>query len=147
MSRDLVLYDTTLRDGAQREGLSLSVDDKLKIAGWLDVLGVDYIEGGWPGANPKDIEFFKRAKDLSLQNARLACFGSTRRPKGDTATDPVLGELLASEAPTCTLVAKAHPLHVTEALGTTLDENLAMIRDSVALLESTSAPDTTRTGN
>lgn len=134
MTSDLILYDTTLRDGAQREGLSLSVDDKLKICGWLDALGVHYIEGGWPGANPKDVEFFKRARDLDLKNARLACFGATRRPNVEAANDPGLAELLASEAPTVTLVAKAHPVHVTEALGTTLEENLAMIRDSVELL-------------
>lgn len=136
MKSEVVLYDTTLRDGAQREGLSLTVEDKLKIAGWLDLLGVQYIEGGWPGANPKDVEFFKRARDLDLKSATLACFGATRRPNVAASSDPGLAELLASEAPTVTLVAKSHPLQVTEALGTTLDENLAMVSDSVAFLVS-----------
>jgi 2-isopropylmalate synthase len=131
---DVTLYDTTLRDGAQREGLSLTVDDKLKIATWLDTLGVHYIEGGWPGSNPKDIEFFRRAPELKLTNARLACFGSTRRPGGRAETDQVVRALLESGAPTACLVAKAADDHVTEALGTTLDENLAMIEDTVAFL-------------
>ncbi|HEX9775857.1 MAG TPA: citramalate synthase [Actinomycetota bacterium] len=130
----VTLYDTTLRDGAQREGLSLTVDDKLKIAAWLDRLGVHYVEGGWPGSNPKDIEFFQRVGELGLRNARVACFGSTRRPGGSAANDAVVRELLASEAPTVTLVAKAADLHVTGALGTTLDENLRMIEDTIAFL-------------
>lgn len=134
MSLPVVLYDTTLRDGAQREGLSLTVDDKLKIAAWLDELGVAYIEGGWPGSNPKDIEFFRRVGELNLRTARIACFGSTRRPEGSAASDAVVQELVASDAPTACIVAKAHPLHVTEALGTTLDENLRMIEDTVSHL-------------
>ncbi len=131
---EVVLYDTTLRDGAQREGLSLTVDDKLKIAQWLDTVGVHYIEGGWPGSNPKDIEFFRRAHELDLSSATLACFGSTRRPNAQADGDPVVRALLESGAPTACLVAKAADDHVTEALGTTLDENLRMIEDTIAFL-------------
>ncbi len=127
------VYDTTLRDGAQREGLSLSVNDKLAIARHLDDLGVGFIEGGWPGANPKDAEFFRRARsELSLQVAQLAAFGSTRRAGGDTATD--LAHLRESGAGVITLVAKADVRHVERALRTTREENLAMVRDSVAHL-------------
>jgi 2-isopropylmalate synthase len=132
---DLHVYDTTLRDGAQQEGLNLSVTDKLAIAAHLDELGVTYIEGGWPGANPKDTEFFARAqRDLSLQRATLAAFGSTRRPGGRAADDPLTRALVDSGAPTVTLVAKSHVRHVESALRTTLAENLAMIRDTVSFL-------------
>ncbi|MCA1832692.1 MAG: citramalate synthase, partial [Actinobacteria bacterium] len=134
MSTDVVLYDTTLRDGAQMEGISLTVEDKLKVAMWLDTLGVDYIEGGWPGSNPKDIEFFRRAHELRLQNARIACFGATRRPGVKAADDLGLKDLLESEAPVACIVGKAHDLQVTEALKTTLDENLAMIEDTASHL-------------
>ncbi|MBW3648630.1 MAG: citramalate synthase, partial [Actinobacteria bacterium] len=127
------VYDTTLRDGAQREGLSLSVNDKLAIARHLDDLGVGFIEGGWPGANPKDAEFFRRARtELTLSSAQLAAFGSTRRAGGDTAQD--LAHLRESGAGVVTLVAKADVRHVERALRTTREENLAMIRDSVAHL-------------
>jgi len=130
----ITLYDTTLRDGAQREGLSLTVDDKLKIASWLDQLGVHYIEGGWPGSNPKDIEFFRRVGELGLKNARIACFGSTRRPDGKADSDEGVRNLVESEAPTACIVGKASAAQVTEALGTTLDENLHMIEDTVGFL-------------
>ena len=127
------VYDTTLRDGAQREGLSLSVNDKLAIARHLDDLGVGFIEGGWPGANPKDAEFFRRARtELTLGSAQLAAFGSTRRAGGDAAQD--LAHLRESGAGVVTLVAKADVRHVERALRTTPEENLAMIRDSVAHL-------------
>jgi 2-isopropylmalate synthase len=127
------VYDTTLRDGAQREGLSLSVNDKLAIARHLDDLGVGFIEGGWPGANPKDAEFFRRARtELTLQTAQLTAFGSTRRAGGDVAAD--LAHLRESGAPVVTLVAKSDVRHVERALRTTREENLAMIRDSVAHL-------------
>jgi 2-isopropylmalate synthase len=127
------VYDTTLRDGAQREGLSLSVNDKLAIAGHLDDLGVGFIEGGWPGANPKDAEFFRRARtELKLQTAQLAAFGSTRRAGGDVVED--LAHLRESGAGVVTLVAKSDVRHVERALRTTREENLAMIRDSVAHL-------------
>jgi len=129
------IYDTTLRDGAQQEGLNLSVHDKLNIARHLDDLGVGFIEGGWPGANPKDTEFFALAKkELKLKNATFVAFGATRRPNSNAADDVLLGALRDSGAPAVTLVAKAFDRHVDLALKTTLDENLAMIRDSVTHL-------------
>jgi 2-isopropylmalate synthase len=129
------IYDTTLRDGAQQEGLNLSVHDKLNIARHLDELGVGFIEGGWPGANPKDTEFFALAKkELKLKNATFVAFGATRRPNAKAADDVLLGALRDSGAPAVTLVAKAFDRHVDLALKTTLDENLAMIRDSVTHL-------------
>jgi len=127
------VYDTTLRDGSQREGLSLSVNDKLAIARHLDDLGVGFIEGGWPGANPKDAEFFRRARtELQLRTATLAAFGATRKPGGSTADD--VAHLRESGAPVATLVAKSDVRHVERALRTTREENLAMVRDSVAHL-------------
>jgi 2-isopropylmalate synthase len=132
---DFHVYDTTLRDGAQQEGLNLSVLDKLHIARHIDQLGVGFIEGGWPGANPKDTEFFRRAREeLQLEHAALAAFGATRRPGAATADDPLVAALRESGASVVTLVAKAHDRHVELALRTTLDENLAMIRDTVAHL-------------
>ncbi len=126
------IYDTTLRDGAQQEGLNLSVHDKLAIARHLDDLGVGFIEGGWPGANPKDTEFFRRAKtELSLKHAAFAAFGATRRPNVKAADDILLGALRDSGASVVTLVAKAYDRHVDLALRTTLEENLSMIADSV----------------
>ncbi|MFI6157684.1 citramalate synthase [Kitasatospora sp. NPDC051170] len=131
------LFDTTLRDGAQREGINLTVADKLAIARHLDEFGVGFIEGGWPGANPRDTEFFARAAaELELRNAELVAFGATRRAGGKAAEDPQLAALVASGAPVVTLVAKAHDRHVELALRTTLDENLEMIRDSVEFLRS-----------
>ncbi len=127
------VYDTTLRDGSQREGMSLSVHDKLTIARHLDDLGVGFIEGGWPGANPKDAEFFLRARtELKLHTAQLAAFGSTRKPGGVTADD--LQHLRESGAAVATMVAKSDVRHVERALRTTPQENLAMVRDSVAHL-------------
>jgi len=132
---DFHVYDTTLRDGAQQEGLSLSVADKLSIARQLDELGVGYIEGGWPGANPKDTEFFRRAAaELDLRNAKLAAFGATRRAGVKAADDPLVAALRDSGASVVTLVAKSHDRHVELALRTTLEENLAMIRDTVTHL-------------
>jgi 2-isopropylmalate synthase len=126
------IYDTTLRDGAQQEGLNLSVHDKLIIARHLDDLGVGFIEGGWPGANPKDTEFFALAKkELKLKNATFVAFGATRRPNVKAADDVLLGALRDSGAPVVTLVAKAFDRHVDLALKTTLEENLAMVRESV----------------
>ncbi len=131
------VYDTTLRDGAQQEGLNLSVADKLNIARQLDGLGVGYIEGGWPGANPKDTEFFRRAvAELDLRHAKLAAFGATRRPGGKAADDPLVAALRESGAGVVTLVAKSHDRHVDLALRTTLEENLAMIRDTVSHLRA-----------
>ncbi|MGH3544572.1 MAG: citramalate synthase [Mycobacteriales bacterium] len=129
------VYDTTLRDGAQREGISYSVADKLAIAPLLDEFGVGFIEGGWPGAMPKDTEFFARARDeLALRHAQLVAFGSTRRPGVDVATDPQVAALLDSGAPVITLVAKSDVRHVEQALRTTREENLAMVADTVAHL-------------
>jgi 2-isopropylmalate synthase len=129
------VYDTTLRDGAQQEGLNLTVADKLVIAKQLDELGVGFIEGGWPGAIPKDTEFFRRAqRELELGHAQLAAFGATRRPGVQAADDPQVAALRESGAPVVTLVAKSHDRHVRLALRTTLEENLAMVHDTVTHL-------------
>ncbi len=132
--RDVRLYDTTLRDGLGMEGLSLSVEDKIAIARRLDEIGVDYVEGGYPGSNPKDAEFFARMREAPLRRARLAAFGSTRRPGGDAADDPALDALLDAATPVVTLVGKASARQVREVLETTEEENLAMIADSVRRL-------------
>jgi 2-isopropylmalate synthase len=129
------LYDTTLRDGAQMEGISLSVEDKLRIAKRLDDLGVQYIEGGFPAANPKDIEFFERMRDVKL-NAKLVAFGSTRRAGADPETDPTLNVLASAGTEYVTIVGKAHDLHVRAVLETTNEENLSMIADSVRFLKT-----------
>lgn len=131
------VYDTTLRDGMQQEGLNPTVADKLAIARHLDGLGVGYIEGGWPGANPKDTEFFRRAAlELDLQHARLAAFGSTRKAGTAAADDPQVAGLRDSGAGVVTLVAKSHIGHVEKALRTTPEENLAMVRDTVSHLRA-----------
>ncbi|MCL4422192.1 MAG: citramalate synthase [Actinobacteria bacterium] len=129
------IYDTTLRDGSQQEGLSLTVDDKLRVAEQLDHLGVAYIEGGWPGANPKDTEFFRRAPDeLHLSTSKLVAFGSTRRPGVKAENDDTLRHLIDASTEAVCIVAKAWDVHVTQALRTTLDEAVAMAADSVAFL-------------
>lgn len=128
----ILLYDTTLRDGTQREGISLSVDDKLKIAQRLDEFGIHYIEGGWPGSNPKDVEFFRRAASMRWQNAKITAFGSTRRKDTPPEEDANLKLLIDAETPVVTLVGKSWDLHVTDVLETSLEENLKMIGDSVA---------------
>jgi len=129
------VFDTTLRDGLQVEGVSATVDDKLRIAEQLDYLGVHYIEGGWPGANPKDIEFFARAAtELSLSTSTMVAFGSTRRPRGKVDDDATLRNLLDANTSAVCIVAKSWDYHVLEALQTTLDEGEAMIADSVAFL-------------
>ena len=128
----IVLYDTTLRDGTQRAGVSLSVEDKRKIARRLDELGIHYVEGGWPGSNPKDAEFFREMERTPLGRARLAAFGSTRRPGVRCADDPSVATLAAARTPVVTLVGKSSALHVERVLDTTRAENLAMIGDSVA---------------
>jgi 2-isopropylmalate synthase len=130
------IYDTTLRDGAQREGLALSVEDKLKIARQLDLFGIPWIEGGWPGANPKDGEFFRRLQAEPLQQAQVVAFCSTRRPGGMAATDPMLAAIVAAQTQWVTIFGKSWDLHVTEGLKTNLDENLEMIRDSIEYLVS-----------
>jgi len=128
------IYDTTLRDGTQREGISLSCDDKIRIARRLDELGVSFIEGGWPGSNPKDAEFFDRARDIPWQTAKVAAFGSTCRVGGGPEDDSNIKALLDSGAPVCTVVGKTWTLHVTEVLRTTFDENLRIIERSLAYL-------------
>src|SRR5436309_10094710 len=129
---DIILYDTTLRDGTQREGLSLSVDDKLKIARQLDELGVHYIEGGWPGANPKDAEFFRRAAtELKLDTSTLVAFGSTRRKLGKVDSDDTLRHLVEADTSAVCIVGKCWDYHVEQALETTLDEGVAMVGDSI----------------
>jgi 2-isopropylmalate synthase len=130
------IYDTTLRDGAQGEGVSFSLEDKLKVAQRLDEIGIPYIEGGWPGSNAKDAEFFRRARDLPLRQARIAAFGATRHPGIPCEADPQIAMLLEAETPIVTLVGKTWDLHVFRVLETTLDENLAMIGDSVRYLVS-----------
>jgi len=130
------LYDTTLRDGAQRAGISFSVEDKLKIAKRLDELGIHFVEGGWPGANPKDAEFFARAQGLKLSQATLVVFGSTRRANTEAANDPNLRALMDTGARVFTLVGKSWDQHVTHVLKTTLEENLRMIADSLRYLKS-----------
>jgi 2-isopropylmalate synthase len=126
------IYDTTLRDGSQLEGISLTVDDKLRIAEQLDWLGVDFIEAGWPGANPKDDEMFRRARtELDLATSTLVAFGSTRRPKGKVDSDDTLRNLVEAGTSTVCIVGKSSDYHVTEALGTSLDEGVAMVAESV----------------
>ena len=135
--REFQFYDTTLRDGAQREGISYSVLDKLQVARILDELGVGFIEGGWPGALPKDTEFFARAQEeLSLRNAILVAFGATRKANVDVKTDPQVIALLDAGTPAITLVAKSDTRHVERALRTTLAENLDMIRETVEYLRA-----------
>jgi 2-isopropylmalate synthase len=135
MPTQVEVFDTTLRDGAQLEGVSLTVDDKLRIAEQLDHLGVAWIEGGWPGANPKDEEFFRRAaQELHLETAQLVAFGSTRRVKGKVDSDPTLANLLGAGTGAVCIVGKAWDYHVTEALRTDLDEGVAMVADSVRFL-------------
>ncbi|MDI9466890.1 MAG: citramalate synthase [Bacillota bacterium] len=132
---DVTIYDTTLRDGSQAEGISFSLEDKLQIARRLDSLGISYIEGGWPGSNPKDLEFFRAIQKEELQNSRIAAFSSTRKPGVSVEQDVNLKALLDSGAPCATLVGKSWDFHVLKALETTLEENLNMIRESIAYLK------------
>ena len=130
----VVLYDTTLRDGTQGENITLSLADKLRVARMLDEYGMPYIEGGWPGSNPKDIEFFRAARSMTWQTAKLAAFGSTRHRANRADADPNLRELVAAETPVVTIFGKSWLLHVTEVLGATPQENLDMIGDSVGFI-------------
>jgi 2-isopropylmalate synthase len=135
-ARVITLYDTTLRDGTQGEGVSLSCDDKLRIARRLDEFGADYIEGGWPGSNPKDMEFFERAQhELQLQHARIAAFGSTCRAHVQPGDDPQVQLLIQANTPVVTIFGKTWDLHVTEVLRTSMEENLRMIRATVRFLK------------
>ncbi|NJR14418.1 MAG: citramalate synthase [Calothrix sp. CSU_2_0] len=129
------LYDTTLRDGTQREGLSVSTEDKLRIARKLDKLGIPFIEGGWPGANPKDVQFFLQLQEEPLEQAEVVAFCSTRRPNTSAATEPMLQAIIAAGTRWVTVFGKSWDLHVTEGLNTTLTENLAMIRDTIEYLK------------
>ena len=135
MKPDVEIYDTTLRDGSQGEGVNFSVMDKLRIAERLDAFGVHFIEGGWPGSNPKDIEFFEQAKRRKFNRARLAAFGSTRRKGVAVAADEQVRLLLEAETPVVTIFGKTWLLHVKEVLRTTPEENLAMIADTVRFLK------------
>src|SRR5712691_7081262 len=135
MKSEVELYDTTLRDGSQGEGINFSVIDKLRIAEKLDAFGFHYIEGGWPGSNPKDIEFFAEAKRKKFKNARLAAFGATRRKGLPVEKDEQVRLLLEAETPVITIVGKTWLLHVKEVLRTTPDENLAMIGDTIRFLK------------
>src|SRR6184192_3586796 len=135
MKPEVEIYDTTLRDGSQGEGVNFSVMDKLRIAEKLDAFGVHYIEGGWPGSNPKDIEFFAEAKRKKFKKARLAAFGATRRKGVSVESDEQVRLLLEAETPVITIVGKTWLLHVKEVLRTTPDENLAMIADTIRFLK------------
>src|SRR5215813_10011809 len=128
------IYDTTLRDGAQAEDISFALDDKLRIAEQLDDLGIGYIEGGWPGSNPRDEEFFRAVKRLGLRHAKVAAFGSTRRAGVKASEDRNLALCLRAEAPVVTIVGKTWDLHVRDDLRISLEENLEVIHDSVAYL-------------
>lgn len=128
--------DTTLRDGAQTEGISFTVEDKLKIARLLDDFGIHYIEGGWPGSNPKDIEFFEKAKDIKFTHAKLVAFSSTRRARIKVEDDKNIATLIAADTPVVSIFGKTWDYHVTDALGISLEENLAMIKDTIAYLKS-----------
>ena len=132
MADKILIYDTTLRDGTQREGISLSLNDKLNIAQKLDGFGVHYIEGGWPGSNPKDAEFFDAVREMAFENAKIAAFGSTRRKNTPVANDPQIQALVDAGTPVVTLVGKTWDLHVYDVLGTDLEENLEMIGESIA---------------
>ena len=134
MTREIKIYDTTLRDGTQGEGVSFSMEDKVRIAQRLDALGVHYIEGGWPGSNPKDLRFFKRIQDAVFKTARISAFGATRRPGARPQDDGNIQALVEAGSPVVTIFGKSWDFHVTSALGTTLAENLAMIADSVGYL-------------
>jgi 2-isopropylmalate synthase len=130
------LYDTTLRDGSQREGISYTLDDKIRIAERLDAFGVTFIEGGWPGSNPKDVEFFARVRELDLKHAVVAAFGSTRRASLGPENDASLRAMLEAKTAVCTIFGRSSTLHVTEVLRTTLEDNLKMIEETVAYLVS-----------
>ena len=135
-SKKIQIYDTTLRDGSQGEGISFSVHDKPLIAKKIDELGFDFIEGGWPGANPKDIEFFQKAKELKLKRAKLVAFGSTCKAGSKASEDANLKGLLDAETKVITIFGKSWDMHVREVFKTDLEENLRMIEDSVKFLKS-----------
>src|SRR6266498_2497280 len=135
MKSEVEIYDTTLRDGSEGEGINFSVMDKLRIAEKIDAFGIQYIEGGWPGSNPKDIEFFAEAKSRKFKNARLAAFGSTRRKGVRVEDDEQVRLLIEAQTPVVTIYGKTRLLHVKEVLRATPDENLAIIADTVRFLK------------
>jgi 2-isopropylmalate synthase len=134
--KKIQIYDTTLRDGSQGENISFSLEDKLHIVRKLDEMGVDYIEGGWPGSNAKDVAFFQRAREMKLKHAKLAAFGSTCHPRHAAIHDKNLQALIEARTPVVTIFGKSWDLHVKVALGVSLKENLDLIRNSVAFLKS-----------
>jgi len=136
MTQTIEIYDTTLRDGTQAESFNLSVDDKIRVTRQLDKLGIDYIEGGWPGSNPKSIEYFKAMQDVELGHARLTAFGSTRHFQNPADKDPNLAALLAAKTPAITIFGKSWDIHVHDALRIELEDNLLIIEDSLAFLRS-----------
>ncbi|MFM8831284.1 MAG: citramalate synthase, partial [Spartobacteria bacterium] len=133
--KQVTIYDTTLRDGTQGTGISFSILDKIRVAQKLDSFGVDFIEGGWPGSNPRDAAFFAEAAKLTWKNARIAAFGSTRRGSIAVEADAQVRVLLEAQTPVVTIVGKTWLLHVTEVLNVTAEENLSMIADTVAHLK------------
>ena len=133
--KDVLLYDTTLRDGCQAEDISFTLEDKLRIAEKLEEFGIDYIEGGYPGSNPRDADFFKQVKKLKLKNAKIASFGTTRKPGAKPSQDMNLKVLLDAETPVVTLVGKTWDLHVRDDLRISQKANLELIADSIALHE------------
>ena len=135
MSRRITVYDTTLRDGTQGEMINFSAEDKVRIARRLDEMGFHYIEGGWPGSNPKDHRFFQMAKSILLEHAKLTAFGSTRRPRTRLEDDDNIQSLMTSETPVVAIFGKSWDLHVLEVLGTELDENCSMISDTVSFFK------------
>ena len=135
-AKRVLLYDTTLRDGTQAEGISLSAHDKILIAQRLDKLGMDYIEGGWPGSNPKDMAFFRDIKKAGIRKSKIVAFGSTRRAHTKAADDANIKALLDSHTDVVTVFGKSWDFHVTEVFKTSLKENLLMIQETVAYLRS-----------
>ncbi len=140
----IALYDTTLRDGMQAEGVSFSLEDKLSIAKWLDGLGLHYIEGGYAASNPKEMHFFQEVAKLGLSNARIVAFGSTRRADGPVSEDASLNAILACKTPAATIVGKTWDLHVRDVLGCTLDENLTLCAESVRVSQAQGSGDDLR---
>jgi len=136
MKQQVLIYDTTLREGTQGEQINFSAEEKLRITRRLAELGVQYVEGGWPGSNPKDMRFFQLAREIALGHTRLTAFGSTRKANRPAEKDSNLKALLKAQTPTTTIFGKSWDLHVTEILGVSLEENLSMIFDSVTYLKS-----------
>src|SRR5262245_65929419 len=139
MRRFIRIYDTTLRDGTQGEGVSFSMEDKVRLTSRLDAFGIHYIEGGWPGSNPKDLRFFRRMQDVTLKHAKLAAFSMTRRAGGMAESDANMQALVEAGAPVATIVGKSWDFHVTHATETTPYENLAIVRDTIGFQRNMAA--------